>query len=79
MTSRAQTLKEFGKSNFHPFCVINFNVCREQIFTLFEVEPDSILAVSAKLGTGVTDLLDAVVTRVPPPHTAGRDTDLRQS
>ena len=41
------------------------------------MDPGSILAVSAKLGTGVSDLLDAVVTRVPPPLTSGRDTNLR--
>ena len=41
------------------------------------MDPGSILAVSAKLGTGVTDLLDAVVARVPPPRSAGRDADLR--
>ena len=35
---------------------------REQIFTLFELDPSEVLAVSAKLGTGVRDLLDAVVT-----------------
>ena len=34
---------------------------REQIFTLFELDPGEVLAISAKLGTGVRDLLDAVV------------------
>merc|ERR1719312_2250274 len=34
---------------------------REQIFNLFEIDPDEIMAVSAKMGVGVTQLLDSIV------------------
>ena len=40
---------------------------REEVADLIGVDPDSILAVSAKEGTGVPELLEAVVERVPPP------------
>ena len=36
---------------------------REQIFNLFEIYPDEIMAVSAKMGVGVTQLLDSIVER----------------
>ena len=36
---------------------------REQIFNLFEIDPDEIMAVSAKMGVGVTQLLDSIVER----------------
>jgi hypothetical protein len=39
---------------------LNF-VCRSQLKNLFEIEPSSVRLVSAKLGTGVKELLDAVV------------------
>lgn len=36
---------------------------------LFDIDPETVLRVSAKFGTGVKELLDAIVTRVPPPIT----------
>ena len=38
-----------------------------QVIQLFEMNSDDILRISAKYGTGVTDVLDAVVDRIPPP------------
>ncbi len=40
---------------------------REAIVELMGVDPDEILAVSAKHGTGVRELLGQVIARVPPP------------
>ncbi len=40
---------------------------REAIVELMGVDPDEIMAVSAKRGTGVSELLAEVVARVPPP------------
>ncbi|MBI2053210.1 MAG: GTP-binding protein, partial [Candidatus Sungbacteria bacterium] len=42
--------------------------CEEEIMRLLSCAPEDILKVSAKDGTGVADLLDAVVARVPPPR-----------
>ena len=41
---------------------------RDELVELLGVDPDSILAASAKEGTGVHELLEAVVERVPPPE-----------
>ena len=41
------------------------------------MDPGEVLAISAKLGLGVRDLLDTVVQRVPPPVSAGRESNLR--
>ena len=41
---------------------------REEIADLLGVDPDSILLASAKEGIGVPEILEAVVTRVPPPQ-----------
>jgi GTP-binding protein LepA len=40
---------------------------RQELVDLLGVDPDQILAVSAKAGIGIDDLLEAVVERVPPP------------
>ena len=40
----------------------------EEIGTAFGFTPDEVLMVSAKAGTGVRELLEAVVDRVPPPE-----------
>jgi len=43
------------------------DMVREQLMSAFDIDPDTVLEVSAKLGRGVGALLDAVVARVPPP------------
>ncbi|KAK7208489.1 translation factor GUF1, mitochondrial [Myxozyma melibiosi] len=40
---------------------------REQIETMFELDPDGAIAVSAKRGTNVEQILPAVIERIPPP------------
>jgi GTP-binding protein LepA len=48
----------------------------QEIHDLIGAKPEEILRISAKEGTGVPDLLEAVVQRVPPPH-GDRDAPLR--
>ena len=43
----------------------------EELVTAFGFDPDEVLQVSAKDGTGVRALLEAVVERVPPPEAHG--------
>ncbi|XP_072932040.1 translation factor GUF1 homolog, mitochondrial [Epargyreus clarus] len=38
-----------------------------QLKSLFNFDPDSVLSISAKKGWGVQELLEAVITRIPPP------------
>ena len=48
-----------------------------QLRSLFDMEEDQVLAISAKMGIGVKELLDRVVERVPPPTTLGTNASLR--
>ncbi len=41
---------------------------KAELAKLLRVSPDDVLAVSGKTGTGVDELLEAIVHRVPPPH-----------
>src|SRR5689334_15459463 len=41
---------------------------RQELVDLLGVDPEQILRISAKEGTGVPELLEAVVRRVPPPR-----------
>ena len=50
---------------------------KEQLLTMFDVDPDDVAAISAKLGFGVANLLDKVVEGVPPPKTLGPEAPLR--
>lgn len=38
-----------------------------QLNSLFKIDPETVLSISAKKGWGVTELLEAVITRIPPP------------
>ncbi|MDR3013415.1 MAG: translation elongation factor 4 [Chitinispirillales bacterium] len=42
---------------------------RKQISELLGVDPDTILSCSAKTGVGLPELLEAVITEIPPPKT----------
>lgn len=51
---------------------------KEQLFNLFEIDPDDVLQVSAKLGVGITNILEAVIKGVPSPaETCNVDAPLR--
>ncbi len=45
----------------------------EQLHSLFEIDPDSVLKISAKMGIGVDEVLQAVIKRIPPPNGIIRD------
>jgi len=49
---------------------------RAELVDLLGVDPADVLAVSAKEGTGIDELLEAIVRRVPPPQ-GSRDAPLR--
>ncbi|KZC04058.1 PREDICTED: translation factor Guf1, mitochondrial [Dufourea novaeangliae] len=46
----------------------NPNRVIKQLETLFDIKEEDVLKISAKLGTGVHNVLDAVVERLPPPN-----------
>lgn len=51
-------------------------VCIE-LSHLFDIDPESVMRVSAKLGTGIKSLLDAIVDRIPPPEMVDRNAAFR--
>lgn len=40
---------------------------KAQLKSLFNIDPSTVLSVSAKRGWGVEELLQAIITRIPPP------------
>jgi translation elongation factor EF-4 len=47
------------------------------MLTLFDIDPSTVIHASAKTGVGISEILDAVIERVPPPNRHGKSTDLR--
>ncbi|CAG9094734.1 unnamed protein product [Plutella xylostella] len=41
--------------------------CKGQMKSLFNIDPETVLSISAKKGWGVKELLEAVITRIPAP------------
>lgn len=44
---------------------------KSELAQLLRISPDEVFAVSGKTGTGVDELLEAIVKLVPPPHSTG--------
>jgi translation elongation factor EF-4 len=43
----------------------------EQLESLFDIQPETVLKVSAKNGIGIDELLETVIKRIPPPKGMG--------
>lgn len=50
---------------------------KAEIASLLDIDPDDVLAISAKDGTGVPELLDRIIAEVPSPKGGGADEDFR--
>ena len=50
---------------------------KEEMSSLFDIDPGAVIHASAKTGLGVTEVLDAVVGKIPPPDRHGKGEDLR--
>lgn len=48
-------------------------VCNE-LLSVFDIEPESVLKVSAKMGIGIDEVLQAVINRIPHPKSNRRNT-----
>ncbi len=45
----------------------NIELIQEELLDTFHIDPDDCIAVSAKVGTGVENVLEAIVKKIPPP------------
>ena len=45
---------------------------KQQLETLFDIDPDSVLLASAKTGLGIDRIFEEVVRRIPPPNRHGQ-------
>ena len=50
---------------------------KDQLFNLFDIDPDSCLLASAKAGIGIEDIFQAVISDIPAPDKHGADSILR--
>lgn len=46
---------------------------KTQLNSLFKIDPESVMSISAKKGWGIKELLEAVITRIPPPPVDTKD------
>ena len=50
---------------------------KEQLMSLFDIEPESVLLCSAKTGVGVREILEKVITHFPAPDRHGKLTSMQ--
>ena len=55
----------------------NPDAIKEQLMSLFEIDPDEVIHASAKTGLGITEILDRVVTDIPSPDRHGKSDKLK--
>ena len=72
--AQANNLKLIAVINKIDLPAADIAAAKAQIKALLQTEEESILAVSAKTGEGVEDLLPAIVERIPPPQPAAGQT-----
>ena len=46
----------------------NPELVKEQMKTLFEINPEEIILASAKMGIGIEKIFQAVIQKIPPPQ-----------
>lgn len=50
---------------------------KDQLFNLFEIESSEVLLASAKQGIGISEIFDAIVSKIPPPNRHAQSSILR--
>ncbi len=82
---QAQTLTTLAMAREHGLAIIpvlskidsplaRVDEVREEVATLLAVSPDSVMTVSGRTGEGVSELLAAIIERIPPPREEFLDT-----
>ncbi|TRY70881.1 hypothetical protein TCAL_02796 [Tigriopus californicus] len=56
---------------------VDLDSCLNQLESLFDIDPNSVILASAKSGIGIEEILDAVVDRILPPLTHGQGDSLK--
>ncbi len=48
---------------------------KEQLFNLFDIDPRDVILASAKVGTGIQEIFEAIIEKIPPPNRHGKSAD----